>query len=248
MVAARSHFATTTTISKIGFKREPGSGNGHCVEFAEFTPSNGESEFCRDEDENWHDHVPADTLKLLIDQREGIVSTMSSTIGHDTESAVPGRQQMFFDPELTFNSDAGSDDSDRYVDFQCDTLADYYERKAICDKITNCDIEQVCRVWDLARDFKFTAKSYTIGTDPDGDIRNGDVYDVEYIMHYHSAQNADADFTCASYARQADTSPLSKKVDTSEEGKRFRREFINHNLHPSKPDAEFVKMFYPWQG
>jgi hypothetical protein len=36
---------------------------------------------------------------------------MSSTIGHDTESAVPGRQQMFFDPELTFNSDAGSDDS-----------------------------------------------------------------------------------------------------------------------------------------
>ena len=32
---------------------------------------NGEGEFCRDEDENWHDYVPADTLELLIDQWGG---------------------------------------------------------------------------------------------------------------------------------------------------------------------------------
>ena len=74
----------------------------------------------------------------------------------------------------------------------------------------------------MARGFKFTAKSYTSSTDPDGDIHGGDVYDVDSVMHYHSAQ--------------------SKRVDVSEDGRTFCREIIDHNLQPS------IKTFYPWQG
>ena len=138
-----------------------------------------------------------------------MVGTTSYKVGHDTDFTIPGRHKLFFDQDLSFNSDAKSDDSfisrklllkwhmnmgtvstsvqyawpsssnislvlgtehehqridrksgrtlcqvhityrsagDRYLDLKCDKLADYDEWKAICDKITNCDIEQVCRV------------------------------------------------------------------------------------------------------
>jgi hypothetical protein len=45
---------------------EPDSDGGHCVDLKEFTLPNGKSEFCRDEVEVWHDHVPAETPALFI--------------------------------------------------------------------------------------------------------------------------------------------------------------------------------------
>jgi hypothetical protein len=88
---------------------------------------------------------------------------------------------------------------------------------------------------------------YTIDTDPEGDIANGDVYDIESIMHYHSAQNADEDATCNSAIRQADTCPLSQKVDISKDDRTFRRMYIDPALKPFKFDILFVKTFYPYQ-
>lgn len=81
-----------------------------------------------------------------------------------------------------------------------------------------------------------------------GDMANGDVYDVESIMHYHSSQDADLDFTCTSYVRQAGRCPLSLKVDVSEDGKTFRRGFVDPHLQPSGLDVKFVKTFYPYKG
>ncbi|KAJ4379113.1 hypothetical protein N0V86_005156 [Didymella sp. IMI 355093] len=76
---------------------EPDSDSGHRVDLKEFTLANGKTEV-------WHDHVPAETLELLINNRNGKIGTMVADLGYDPDSKEQGCHQMYLDDELDFNS------------------------------------------------------------------------------------------------------------------------------------------------